>query len=140
MPVSKSLSACSLLSFILLSACIAPMRPLGSGQIGTISGRETAGLSTPAAAKKILSEAAQLTLDHGFRYFVLLSSPDQQRNGAASPPQRAQTAAAQGTSVHPGMDVTFKAFRKGQINPNTAGVWDAFYVMNARNKEVSAAR
>ena len=138
MPVSKSLRVCSLLTFILLSACIGPMRPLRNGQIGTISGHETAGLSAPAAQKKILSEAAQLTVDHGFRYFVLLSPPDQQRNSAASIPQRAQTTATPGASLHPGMDVNFRAFRKGQINPRITGVWDAFQVLNARNKDVSA--
>jgi hypothetical protein len=140
MSVSKCLSASTLLLLTLLSACIGPMRPLRNGQIGTISGRETAGLSAPAAAKKILSEAAQMTVDHGLRYFMLLSPPDQQRNSGTSIPQRAQAAAALGTSVRPGTDVTFRAFRKGQINPNSTGVWDAFHVLNARNKEVSTAR
>lgn len=140
MSVSKCLSASTLLLLTLLSACIGPMRPLRNGQIGTISGRTTAGLSTPAATKKILSQAAQLTVDHGLRYFVLLPSPDQQRNSAASIPQRARIAGSLGTSINPGVDVTFKAFRKGAISPNIAGVWDAYRVLNARDNEASAVR
>lgn len=133
---SRFSSACALLSLALLAGCIGHMPPLRGGQVGTISGRETAGLAPDAAQKKVLAEAAQLTVDHGFRYFVILPGPPQR-----SPAGIATRAGGPAdTAIRPGTDVSFRALRKDQIGRGTAGVFDAYRLLEARPKNGPAGR
>jgi hypothetical protein len=120
---SRSSAICAALSFLILSACVSRAPPLRGGQIGLISGRETAGLSNDAARNKVLAEAARLTVDHGLRYFILLPAP-QMANSAARP-QRAGV----DTAIRPGVDVTFRALRK---DPVGGGAWDAYRLLSVR--------
>ncbi len=136
MRLSQFPSACALLSFALLAGCIGHMPPLRAGQVGTISGRETAGLVPDAARKKVLAEAARLTVDHGYRYFVILPGPPQ-RNAAPGTVARPGPA---DTTIRPGMDVSFRALRKDQIGRGTAGVFDAYRLLESRPKDGPAGR
>jgi hypothetical protein len=118
---SRSPAICAALSFLVLSACVSRAPPLRGGQIGLISGRQTAGLSSDAARNKVLAEAARLTIDHGLRYFILLPAP-QMANALAQ-----RTSAD--TAMRPGVDVTFRALRK---EPVGGGAWDAYRLLGAR--------
>jgi hypothetical protein len=100
-------SIAALASAILRSSCIALMPALRADRTVTIPGRLTAGLAPSDATRKAMSEAARLTLDHGFRYFMLASNGP----GAAS--------------VLPGKNIVFKVYHKGDIRLNTPGLLDA---------------
>ena len=102
---------CALLSLALLAGCIGHMPALRAGQIGTISGRQTAGLANDAAQKKVLAEAAQQTVDHGFRYFVILPAPPPATPGMAARP------APPDTVIRPGMDVRFQGAQQESDRP-----------------------
>jgi hypothetical protein len=104
--------------------------PLRTDQVVTISGHQTAGLTPDETQRKVLAEASQQTLDHGFRYFLILP-------GAA--PRNATPGAAVGTAVMaPGMDVRFRILRKDQVQRGTAGLFDAYRLLN--NKPGVATR
>lgn len=133
MPPKKSLPVSVLLSLGLLAGCIGHLPPLRAGQVGTISGRETAGLANDAAEKKVLAEAAQLTVDHGYRYFVILPGPPQVSGLAARP-------GPAGTAIRPGTDVRFRALSKDQIGRGTTGVFDAYRLLNPPDKRGAANR
>ena len=134
MRLSRLPSLCALLSLALLAGCIGHMPALRAGQIGTISGRQTAGLANDAAQKKVLAEAAQQTVDHGFRYFVILPAPPPANPGMAARP------APPDTVIRPGMDVRFRALSKNQIGRGTIGVFDAYRLLNTPNKTGAAGR
>ena len=133
MPIEKSLPASVLLAFGLLAGCVSHMPPLRAGQVGTISGRDTAGLANDAAEKKVLAEAARLTVDHGYRYFVILSGSPQASGPAARP-------GPAGTAIRPGADVRFRALSKDQIGRGATGVFDAYRLLTPPDKRGGANR
>jgi hypothetical protein len=97
-----------------------------------------------------LTEAAKVTRDHGYRYFVIVSAADASSIGRTIVPSRAvqeQTLrdGAYGTSTllpasdaygiqtkpgeseryyKPGLDITIRMYREGEINPKSQGVWN----------------
>jgi hypothetical protein len=103
-----------------LSACIGAAPAMRDGRTAVISGRVTAGLNTKDAAKKALSEAAKVTVDHGFRYFMIVNPKNTTVSQAA---------------VLPGADIAIKAFRKGEIKLNTPGLWDADVILSSGIKD-----
>jgi len=85
----------------LLSSCAHPAPVMLNGRTAVISGRQTIDDSMNDASRKVMIEAAAITLDHGYRYFEL-----------ADP-------------VRPGADVTIRVLGTGEVGAHTAGVWDA---------------
>jgi hypothetical protein len=77
-----------------------------------ISGHSIAGENQNDATRKMLVVAARMTLDHGFRYFSIVDSSNAV-NSAKVP------------SIQPGIDVTIRVYRDGEINPQSPGIWDA---------------
>lgn len=131
--MSGKLPIFPLLFLACLAGCVRHMPPLGEDQTITISGRETVGLANDAAQRKVLTEAAQQTVDHGFRYFAILPGPAQR----ASIPGTASAGAAIPTVIGPGMDVHFRVLRSDQVRRGTAGLYDAYRLLNGKP---SAAR
>ena len=121
MPMSRILPAFTLLSLACLAGCVRHMPPLGADQVITISGRESAGLANDAAQRKILAEAAQQTVNHGFRYFAILPGPAQRNPAPAGP-----------VAISPGMDVRIRVLRSDQVRRGTAGLYDAYRLLNGR--------
>jgi len=66
-----------------------------------ISGHNTLHASVSDARETVLIEAASITLDHGYRYFQLVSP------------------------IRPGADVTIRVYSKGEIDPRAPNVYDA---------------
>ena len=66
-----------------------------------ISGQNTVHATANGAMQTVLVEAAAITLDHGYRYFRLM------------------------TAVRPGADVTIRLYGAGEINPRTPDLYDA---------------
>ncbi|MGB8365099.1 MAG: hypothetical protein ACLQUZ_09925 [Rhizomicrobium sp.] len=93
-----------------LAACASPAPAMRDERTAVISGRETVGDAPADAVQKALVLAAQITVDHGFRYFRIVGSADQ------SPTDRA---------IRPGADVTIKVFHDGETSTRVAGIWDA---------------
>jgi hypothetical protein len=77
-----------------------------------ISGRYTARDDPSAASRKVLVEAARLTLAHGFRYFRISGSPVTSTRHALP-------------SILPGANVVIEVYREGEVNPERPDVWDA---------------
>lgn len=84
----------------LVSACAHPA-PALHDRTRVISGRSTAGETAREAAHKVFAVGAAIALDHGYRYFEVLEP------------------------IRPGNDVTIRVYGAGEIDPHTAGVWDA---------------
>jgi len=94
---------------LVLCACAHPIPPMRNDHTIVISGKRTAGNSDRDVGQKILTMAARLTLDHGFRYFEFVGVPS-----------------ANGTpAIRPGSDVTIRVYRMGEIDPHRPGVRDA---------------
>jgi hypothetical protein len=78
-----------------------------------ISGKGTAQDNPRGAARKVLIEAAAITLDHGYRYFEIVGAEGMSTNSSALP------------TIRPSADVTIKLFGAGEVNPRPPLVWDA---------------
>ena len=107
---------------MVLSACIGPAPAMRDSRTAVISGRVTAGLSATDATRKALSEAAKITVDHGFRYFMI-----------ANP----QNASANAVAIIPGANLTIRTFRNGEIKRNTPGLWDADAILSSGIKDAA---
>ena len=70
-------------------------------QTAVISGHNTVHASMADARETVLIEAASITVDHGYRFFKLL------------------------TPVRPGADVTIRVYGQREIDPHVPGVYDA---------------
>jgi hypothetical protein len=90
------------------------MPAMRAGNTITIPGRLTAGLNPADANSKAMSEAARLTVDHGFRYFMLAPG------GPA------------GAQVLPGKSIVLKLYHKGEIRLTTPGLLDAEAILSPR--------
>ena len=125
-----------------LSACIGPAPPLRASRIVTISGRETAGLSSADATKKALLEAARLTVDHGFRYFVIIrtSNPPIGHSGPSTSRAQSIPTSSAASILVPGTDITIKTFRVGEVGRNRAGIWDAYRLLTSGVEGAGVAR
>jgi hypothetical protein len=88
----------------------------------------------------VLAGAAKITAAHGYRYFVILKAQDTSRAGTMSvPDQTGQRTSQTNLSkpganyttysrnvsyVRPGLDITIRMFREGEIDPKIMGVWN----------------
>jgi hypothetical protein len=85
------------------AGCAHPVHAL-HGRTAVVSGRGTAHDSLDGATRKVLVEAAAITLDHGYRYFEVTEP------------------------IHPGVDVTIQVYGAREIDPRAAGVYDAIAI------------
>jgi hypothetical protein len=98
---------------LLLTACMHAAPPMLTERTAMVSGRATTGLSANDATQVVLFKAAEMALDHGFRYFRI--------TGANS-----VVADRSGNElIRPGANVTIKVYRVGEINPRATGIVDA---------------
>jgi hypothetical protein len=133
MCLSRKFNLPVFLALTLVAGCVSHLPPLRAGQMGVISGRETAGLADNAAQSKVLAEAARLTVDHGYRYFVILPAPA--RSAAGSAAARPTPGAL---PIRPGLDVSFRPLRNDQAG--RPGVFDAYRLLSVTNRTGGAKR
>lgn len=88
----------------ILSGCAHPV-PALHGHDVVISGWNTTQDTADAASRKVLAEASAITLDHGYRYFEILSP------------------------IRPGAKTKIRLYGAGEIKPSGARVYDASLVM-----------
>src|SRR5207302_7780654 len=86
---------------VALAACAHHAPAAIHGNTTVISGRNTAHASAADATRTVLVEAAAIAVDHGYRYFELM------------------------TPVRPGADVTIRVYGNGNIDVGTANIYDA---------------
>jgi hypothetical protein len=96
-----------------LSACVSAAPKMLNERTAVISGRATVGDNPSNATRKTLFRAAAMTLDHGFRYFQIIR------------PQNTGAIHGGDSPIQPGVNVTIKLYREGEISPHRPGVWDA---------------
>ena len=82
-----------------------------------VSGRETSELNPAEARRAVLLDAARITVDHGYQYFVV------QRRDVWTP--SGSVRAGTDSAIRPGDDVTIKVFHDGEVSPGTRDVFDA---------------
>ena len=76
-----------------------------------ISGKGTSQDNPKDAARKVLIEAAAITLDHGYRYFEIVGAPSMSLDSSALP------------TIRPGADVTIKVFGAPASRVGRTGDW-----------------
>ncbi len=98
---------------LVLTACMHDAPPMLTERTAMVSGRATAGLPASEATQIVLFKAAEMTIDHGFRYFQIIGADSvvSDRRGAEL--------------IRPGANVTIKVYRTGEINPRATGIVDA---------------
>jgi len=106
-----------------MAGCVSPAPRLQPGGIAIIAGKDTAGLDDEAARGKVLSEAARLTVDHGYRYFVLL--PAAKLPATRLSAARTDVAAA---TIRAGQAQRFQVVRRAPSGARP-GLWDAYRLL-----------
>jgi hypothetical protein len=96
--------AYSLLCATLLAGCAHHAPAAIHGNTTVISGRNTAQASAADTRRTVLVEAASITVDHGYRYFEVM------------------------TPVRPGSDVTIRVYGQRENDPRTPNVYDAIAI------------
>ena len=114
----------------LLCGCVAHEPSLLKGTQGIVPGRDTAGLAPDAAREKVLRETAKIAVDHGYRYFTLLSgSASGPSNSAlARTPLFTSTASANWT-ITPGAPVRFRLLKGDEGRREHLQRWDAYSLL-----------
>jgi hypothetical protein len=92
------------LTISILAGCAHPV-PVLHGHDVVISGWNTAQDTADGATRKVLAEAAAITLDHCYRYFEVLNP------------------------IRPGAKVTIRLYEAGENEQSAANVHDASLVM-----------
>jgi len=96
-----------------LLSCMSQAPAMLNDRKAAISGRGTVGMSSSDATRIMLTRAARMTLDHGFRYFQIAGS-------------RTAASIRDGMfSIQPGANIMINVYREGEINQRGQAVWDA---------------
>jgi hypothetical protein len=88
----------------------------------------------------VLAEAAKTTAAHGYQYFIILKAQDTSRTGILTVTDQTSNRTAannfskpganyaqfsrNGSYLRPGLDITIRMFREGEIDPRIMGVWN----------------
>lgn len=105
-----------LFSLAILAGCADPEPSMLDDQTAVISGSLTEGQSQPEAAKTVVTQAAIVTVDHGFQYFRIVRDPSLPDDS---------TSPRSTSAIQPGQDVTVKVFHAGDVAATDPGIWDA---------------
>src|ERR1700733_10259322 len=98
---------------LVLTACMHDAPPMLTERTAVVSGRATADMAPSEATQIVLFKAAEMTIDHGFRYFQIVGSDSvvADRSGKEL--------------IRPGASVTIRVYRQGEIDPHITGIIDA---------------
>jgi hypothetical protein len=113
-----------------VAGCASSEPDLRDDRTAVVPGRETSDLNQAEARHAVLLEAAHVTIDNGYQYFIVLRRDVWTPSGS----QRAGTDSA----IRPGDDVTFKVFHAGELSPGTRDVFDAQRLLSAGASQANA--
>jgi hypothetical protein len=94
----------ALLCAFVLAGCAHHAPATIHDRVAVISGHNTAHATTAGAVQTVLIEAAAITVDHGYRFFRLM------------------------TPVRPGANVTVRVYGNGEIDPHATDAYDAYAI------------
>ena len=95
-------------SAVTLAGCVHRAPLSVHDQTAMISGHNTIHVSMADARQTVLTEAASITVDHGYRLFKVM------------------------TPIRPGSDVTIHVYGAGEIDPAAPNVYDAHAIAAGR--------
>jgi hypothetical protein len=99
---------------VLLCGCSSTtLPPLREDRTAVISSHDIFFLHPSDYVTTTLSRAAQITVEHGYRYFTIIP-----RN----------------TPIQVGRDTEIKVYSADEIAPGTRGVWDADKILNGSSR------
>ncbi len=111
-----------------LTACASD--DLRDDRTAVIAGHETADMTSDAEAQRtVLREAAQITADHGYQYFVVVS------RDVWTPSGNVHTGT--GSAIRPGEDVTIKVYHDGEVPAGTRDAFNAQRILNGGAQQTS---
>jgi hypothetical protein len=126
---------------ILLVGCATSKSVMLADDSALISAHGSSPADREKVIQDVLAEAAKTTAAHGYRYFIILKAQDASHSGVASVPDRIAVRAGPpnlsrpGASyvassrnvpyLRPGLDITIRMFREGEIDPTIMGVWNS---------------
>ncbi len=110
------------------------------------------GMSRATLFREAVGEAARITRDHGYTYFVIIGAADAAQTVSRNVPGQllaSRTARPRNTftasfdpvsttpghtvqETRPGLDVTIRMYREGEIEATKEGVWPAAAVLDDR--------
>jgi hypothetical protein len=133
---------------ILLTGCASIRSMMITEDTALITVVGQSGSDRTKLVDKALPEAARITRKHGFRYFVILDAADASQSGVKlspgqpipfmfknngrtiftsfySPGATYVTPDERIQLVRPGLDITIRMYREGDVNPANQGVWNS---------------
>jgi hypothetical protein len=139
------------LAILLLAGCASVKSTMLSDNTALVSAFGKRPTDRERVLQDALSEGAKITRVHGYRYFVVLMAADASRAGMVPVPGArfdiqnshdrplgdtnfsapnysgaVYTAPDAGVSyLRPGVDITIRMYREGEIDPKKDGVWSA---------------
>ena len=119
------------------TGCVGHEPALRQDQTARIPGRETIGLSGADARQKVLRDSAKLTINHGFRYFLIVdrSNPLEEHRPGVSPTAHQYSATGKPDAIIvPGADVTIRILKTRSSAATSAKVWDAYEILTPSEK------
>ena len=99
-----------------LSGCMSPLPPLRSDHTFVISHRDILALNPSDFVSTVMTRAAEATVDHGYRYFVIVA-PGTDRHYVSM------------SAIREGHDAVIKLYSADEIAPGTRGVFDAQQIL-----------
>ena len=124
--------ACSAALFV-LGGCAAPHSTMLADDSALISVFGSSPNDREMVIQAALAEAARTTAAQGYRYFIIIKAQDVSRmgtmtahdqTGARKPGANYVTFSRNVTYLRPGIDITIRMFREGEIDPQIMGVWN----------------
>jgi hypothetical protein len=138
---------------ILLVGCTGTRSRMITEDTALITVRGQSDNDRVALVDKALAEAARVTREHGFRYFVVLDGADASQSGVRplpgqpipliinrrsslssfySPGATYTTPDERVQYVRLGLDVSIRMYRDGDVNPASQGVWNSDVVLGSK--------
>jgi hypothetical protein len=131
--------ACSAALFM-LGGCAAPHSTMLADDSALISVFGSSSNDREMVIQAALAEAARTTAAQGYRYFIIIKAQDVSRmgtmtvhdqtgarsstNNLSKPGANYVTFSRNVTYLRPGIDITIRMFREGEIDPQIMGVWN----------------
>ena len=143
--------AFALIAPILLAGCALAQSTMLTDNTARITSRANSVANRDRVIQDALAEAARLTRAHGYRYFIVVEATDDSRSanvailgqitrnkanmaipfGSLSiglinrPGTTFLTSASRVQITRPGLNITIRMYRDGEIDPRGQGVWNA---------------
>jgi hypothetical protein len=123
-----------------LCGCVAPHSTMLADDSARISAFGRSPQDREKVIQEVLAEAGRATLQQGYRYFIILKAQDVSRMGTMTVHDQTGPRTAPSnlsrpganyvmfsrnvTYLRPGLDITIRMFREGEIDPEIKGVWN----------------